>query len=480
VANERETIAKLHESFRSGETSARQVASDLLDRIEARNPSLNAFLTIAREAAFAQAAESDERIASGEPLRELEGVPVAVKDNIVIAGVRTTCGSKILHNYVPPYTATAVERLRAAGAVVVGKTNCDEFAMGSSNENSAYGPVRNPRDESRVPGGSSGGSAAAVADGLATVALGSDTGGSIRQPAALCGVVGVKPTYGRVSRYGLVAFGSSLDQIGPFARTVEDAARVLRVVAGRDPMDSTSSEAPVADYLATLEAGVEGLRIGVPTEFFGEGLDAGTRERVEAAIAALRDNGASIVEVSLPHMKYSTACYYIVATAEASSNLARYDGVRYGFRAPGVETLRDMYRETREEGFGAEVKRRIMLGTYVLSSGYYDAYYDKALRVRTLIERDFTTAFERCDVIATPASPTTAFPLGAKTDDPLQMYLSDVYTITANLAGVPGVSVPCGESEGLPVGLQLIAPHFGEATMLRAARAVEKSVNSQG
>jgi aspartyl-tRNA(Asn)/glutamyl-tRNA(Gln) amidotransferase subunit A len=467
------SIGALHDALSSGETSARAIAASYLDRIAARNPALDAFLTITHDEALAHAAESDDRISRGEPLRPLEGVPVAVKDNLVTAGIRTTCGSKILENYVPPYTATVVERLRAAGAVVVGKTNCDEFAMGSSNENSAFGVVRNPWDESRVPGGSSGGSAAAVAANLALAALGSDTGGSIRQPAALCGVVGVKPTYGRVSRYGLVAFGSSLDQVGPFANTVEDAARLLAVIAGRDPRDSTSSEAPVADYLAEIDRGVEGLRVGVPKEFFGEGLAEGTRERVEAAVERLRERGAEIVDVSLPHMKYSTACYYIVATAEASSNLARFDGVRYGFRAPGVEDLREMYRETRAKGFGAEVKRRIMLGTYVLSSGYYDAYYDKALRVRTLIERDFLAAFETCDVIATPASPTTAFKIGEKTDDPLEMYLSDVYTITANLAGVPGISVPCGLSGGLPVGLQLLAPHFGEATMLRAARAVE-------
>jgi aspartyl-tRNA(Asn)/glutamyl-tRNA(Gln) amidotransferase subunit A len=467
------SIGALHDALSSGETSARAIAASYLERIAARNPALDAFLTITHDEALAHAAETDERISRGEPLRPLEGVPVAVKDNIVTAGIRTTCGSKILENYVPPYTATVVERLRAAGAVVVGKTNCDEFAMGSSNENSAFGVVRNPWDESRVPGGSSGGSAAAVAAKLAIAALGSDTGGSIRQPAALCGVVGVKPTYGRVSRYGLVAFGSSLDQVGPFANTVEDAARILAVIAGRDPLDSTSSEAPVADYLAEIDRGVEGLRVGVPKEFFGEGLAEGTRTRVEAAVERLRERGAEIVDVSLPHMKYSTACYYIVATAEASSNLARFDGVRYGFRAPGVEDLREMYRETRAKGFGAEVKRRIMLGTYVLSSGYYDAYYDKALRVRTLIERDFLAAFETCDVIATPASPTTAFKIGEKTDDPLEMYLSDVYTITANLAGVPGISVPCGLSDGLPVGLQLLAPHFGEATMLRAARAVE-------
>jgi aspartyl-tRNA(Asn)/glutamyl-tRNA(Gln) amidotransferase subunit A len=470
----RTTIDDFHERLRSGATTARAEAEACLGRIAELNPTINAFITVTAERALAAADESDARIARGEPLRPLEGVPVAVKDNMVVSGVRTTCGSKILDNYVPPYTATAVERLEAAGAVILGKTNCDEFAMGSSNENSAYGPVRNPWDLDRVPGGSSGGSAAAVAAGMAMAALGSDTGGSIRLPAALCGVVGLKPTYGRVSRYGLVAFGSSLDQIGPFANSIADAARVLGVIAGHDPLDSTASTEPVPEYLDSLDGGVAGLRVGVPSEFFGEGLTQGPRERIEAAIERLRELGAEVVDISLPHMKYATATYYIVATAEASSNLARYDGVRYGFRAEDAEGLREMYRRTRDEGFGAEVKRRIMLGTYVLSSGYYDAYYAKAQRVRTLIERDFRTAFEACDVIATPASPSVAFPLGAKVDDPLAMYLTDIYTITANLAGVPGLSVPYGLSEGLPVGLQLLAPHFDERTLLRAARAVEQ------
>jgi aspartyl-tRNA(Asn)/glutamyl-tRNA(Gln) amidotransferase subunit A len=476
VESRRLTIDALHAAYQEGVETASSVVDRSVRRIDDLNPALNAFLTVMHEAAMADAASCDARIARGEPLRPLEGVPVAVKDNMVVDGVRTTCASRILHNYVPPYTATAVARLRAAGAVIVGKTNMDEFAMGSSNENSAFGPVHNPWDEARVPGGSSGGSAVAVASGMAVAALGSDTGGSIRQPAALTGVVGLKPTYGRVSRYGLVAFGSSLDQIGPFANSVADAARVLGVIAGRDPLDSTSSEAPVPDFERGLDGDATGLRVGVPAEFFGEGLSAGTRERVETAIDALRARGAEIVDVSLPHMKYSTAVYYIVATAEASANLARYDGVRYGFRAEEAEGLKQMYAKTRAEGFGDEVKRRIMLGTYVLSSGYYDAYYDKALRVRTLIERDFATAFEQCDVIATPASPGVAFELGAKTDDPLEMYLSDIYTITANLAGVPGISVPCGLSEGLPVGVQLLAPHFGEAVMLRAARAVEAAM----
>lgn len=467
------SIAGTQEAIGAGTTTARSVTEAALSRIEALNPRLNAFLTVTADTALAQADETDARVRSGELLRPLDGIPVAIKDNLVLEGVRTTCGSRILEHYRPPYTATAVARLRDAGAIIVGKTNCDEFAMGSSNENSAFGPVRNPWDEDRVPGGSSGGSAVAVASGMAMLALGSDTGGSIRQPASLCGVVGLKPTYGRISRYGLVAFGSSLDQIGPFAASVNDIAIALRVMAGRDELDSTSSEAVIPDF-TDLDAGATGLRVGVPREFFAEGLAAGTRERVEEGIDRLRSQGATIVEVSLPHMKYATACYYIVATAEASSNLARFDGVRYGYRAEGAEELRQMYMRSRAEGFGAEVKRRIMLGTYVLSSGYYDAYYDKALRVRTLIERDFRTAFAACDVVVTPTSPTTAFRLGEKMEDPLQMYLSDVYTITANLAGIPAVSVPCGMSDGLPVGLQILAPHFGEHVMLKAARALER------
>ncbi|MBK6428114.1 MAG: Asp-tRNA(Asn)/Glu-tRNA(Gln) amidotransferase subunit GatA [Blastocatellia bacterium] len=467
------SIAGTQEAIGAGTTTARSVTEAALSRIEALNPRLNAFLTVTADTALAQADETDARVRSGEPLRPLDGIPVAIKDNLVLEGVRTTCGSRILEHYRPPYTATAVARLRDAGAIIVGKTNCDEFAMGSSNENSAFGPVRNPWDEDRVPGGSSGGSAVAVASGMVMLALGSDTGGSIRQPASLCGVVGLKPTYGRISRYGLVAFGSSLDQIGPFAASVSDIAIALRVMAGRDELDSTSSEAVIPDF-TDLDAGATGLRVGVPREFFAEGLAAGTRERVEEGIDRLRSQGATIVEVSLPHMKYATACYYIVATAEASSNLARFDGVRYGYRAEGAEELRQMYMRSRAEGFGAEVKRRIMLGTYVLSSGYYDAYYDKALRVRTLIERDFRTAFAACDVVVTPTSPTTAFRLGEKMEDPLQMYLSDVYTITANLAGIPAVSVPCGMSDGLPVGLQILAPHFGEHVMLKAARALER------
>jgi aspartyl-tRNA(Asn)/glutamyl-tRNA(Gln) amidotransferase subunit A len=390
--------------------------------------------------------------------------------------MQTSCGSRILGPYRPPYDATVIARLRAAGAVVVGKTNCDEFAMGSSNENSAFGAVRNPWDTERVPGGSSGGSAAAVASRSVPVALGSDTGGSVRQPAALCGVVGVKPTYGRVSRYGLVAFGSSLDQIGVFATSTRDAAAVLGVIAGRDESDATSAGVEVPDYAAAMTGDVKGLRLGVPRALFGEGLDAGVRRAVEDAIEVYRGLGAEVVDVELPHAGYAIAVYYIIATAEASSNLARYDGVRYGFRADESGELRAMYRRTREEGFGAEVKRRVMLGTYVLSSGYYDAYYLKAQQVRSLIRQDFARAFELCDAVLTPTTPTPAFRLGEKTDDPLAMYLNDVYTVTANLAGVPAVSVPCGLSaEGLPVGMQLVGPHWSEAALLRLADAYERA-----
>ncbi len=399
---------------------------------------------------------------------------MAIKDVILTRGVRSTAGSKILQHFYPPYDATAVARLETAGAVVLGKTNCDEFAMGSSNENSAYGPVRNPRNLERVPGGSSGGSAAAVAAGIAVAALGSDTGGSIRQPASFCGVVGLMPTYGRVSRYGLIAFASSLDHIGPLTRTVEDAARVLAVIAGRDPLDATSADAPVPDYIADLQKPVRGLRLGVAREYFGEGLDAEVRAAVEAGIQKLVAAGCEIVRISLPHTEYAIPTYYVVATAEASSNLARYDGARYGFRAREGRSLSEMYRRSREQGFGAEVKRRILLGTYALSAGYYDAYYLKAQKVRTLLTRDFEQAFERVDAVVAPTSPTPAFKLGEKADDPLAMYLADIYTVTADLAGVPAISVPCGTSKsGLPIGLQVIGRHFDESTILRLARAVE-------
>jgi len=401
-------------------------------------------------------------------------VPVAIKDVMCTRGVRTTAGSKILGNFIPPYDATAVARLEGAGAVVLGKLNCDEFAMGSSNENSAFHPVRNPHDTSRVPGGSSGGSAAAVAADMAVAALGSDTGGSIRQPASFCGVVGLMPTYGRVSRYGLIAFASSLDHIGPITRTVKDAALVLRTIAGRDPMDSSSADVPVADYVAELDKPVRGLKIGVAKEYFGEGLDSEVRKSVDDAIQKLAELGCVIVPVSLPHTEYAIPTYYIVATAEASSNLARFDGVRYGYRANNARALSDMYRRTRDQGFGAEVKRRIMLGTYALSAGYYDAYYLKAQKVRKLLTRDFEEAFKKVDAIVTPTSPTAAFKVGEKANDPLAMYLADIYTVTADLAGIPGISIPCGKTrENLPIGLQILGKHFDEATILRIAHAYE-------
>jgi aspartyl-tRNA(Asn)/glutamyl-tRNA(Gln) amidotransferase subunit A len=466
------------EALRQGGAGIRAVVERAVTDAERLNDTLNAFLQIDREGAIKRAAELEEEAKpAGSPSTSpLYGAPVAVKDNICVRGMRATCGSRILSDYEPQYDATVTERLLAAGAVIVGKTNCDEFAMGSSNENSAYGAVRNPWDTERVPGGSSGGSAAAVAARIVPAALGSETGGSVRQPAALCGIVGVKPTYGRVSRYGLVAFGSSLDQVSVFGLTTRDAALVLGTIAGRDERDATTADVPVPDYVGGLTGDVKGARIGVPRALFGEGLDASVRSSVEAAIEAYRELGAEIVDVELPHARYSIAVYYIIATAEASSNLARYDGVRYGHRAEEPGNLREMYRHTREEGFGAEVKRRIMLGTYVLSSGYYDAYYLKAQQVRTLIRRDFTSAFERCDAVLTPTTPTPAFRLGEKTDDPLSMYLSDVYTCMANLAGVPGVSVPCGlSSEGLPVGLQLMGRHWGEGDILRLAHAYEQA-----
>ncbi|HEX7174117.1 MAG TPA: Asp-tRNA(Asn)/Glu-tRNA(Gln) amidotransferase subunit GatA [Pyrinomonadaceae bacterium] len=453
----------------------RAVVEEAVGNAESLNGLLNAFLQIDREGALRRAGELDASKPSGGA-SPLHGVPIAIKDNICVRGLRATCGSRILAGYEPPYDATVIERLKAAGAVVVGKTNCDEFAMGSSNENSAYGPVRNPWDTERVPGGSSGGSAAAVAARIVPVALGSETGGSVRQPASLCGIVGVKPTYGRVSRYGLVAFGSSLDQVSVFGVTVKDAAHVIAAIAGRDARDSTTADEPVPEYAAELTGVATGARIGVPRALFGEGLDGEVRERVMAVVEAYREMGAEIVDVELPHAKYSIAVYYIIATAEASSNLARYDGVRYGFRAEEAPSLQAMYRRTREEGFGAEVKRRIMLGTYVLSSGYYDAYYLKAQRVRALIGQDFAGAFATCDAVLTPTSPTPAFRLGEKTDDPLAMYLSDIYTCTANLAGIPGINVPCGlSSSGLPVGFQLLGPHWGEPALLRLADAYERA-----
>src|SRR5689334_8343889 len=444
---------------------------------ERLNETLNAFLEIDREGALERAAgiekqEQNEK-SSGEQV--LAGVPVAVKDNICVKGMQVSCGSRILGDYHPPYNATVIERLINAGAIVIGKTNCDEFAMGSSNENSAFGPVKNPWDTTRVPGGSSGGSAAAVAAGIVPVALGSDTGGSVRQPASLVGVLGMKPTYGRNSRYGLVAFASSLDQVGIFARDVSLMASTLGVIAGRDNHDATTADVPVPDYTAALDGNLKGARLGFPSALFGKGLDEEVGNAVKSVVDVYRELGAEIVEVDLPHAGYAIAVYYIIATAEASSNLARFDGVRYGFRAEDAPELRQMYRQTREEGFGAEVKRRIMLGTYVLSAGYYDAYYRKAQQVRTLIKNDFLTAFKNCDAIITPTSPTTAFSLGERVDDPLAMYLSDIYTVTANLSGIPGLSVPCGlSSQRLPIGFQLLGPYWSEPTLFKLAHAYQQ------
>ncbi|HEY6120165.1 MAG TPA: Asp-tRNA(Asn)/Glu-tRNA(Gln) amidotransferase subunit GatA [Pyrinomonadaceae bacterium] len=460
-------IEQLKLRLQKSETTARLVVESSLRSAEELNRTLNAFLELNN-----QAPKQAEMV---EPRGALAGVPIAIKDNICVQGLQTSCGSRILGDYHPPYNATVVERLLAAGAVVIGKTNCDEFAMGSSNENSAFGPVRNPWNTSRVPGGSSGGSAVAVAAGIVPIALGSDTGGSVRQPASLCGVLGLKPTYGRNSRYGLVAFASSLDQVGIFGRHAEDVAAVLHVIAGRDPHDATTADVAVPNYPADLSKEVRGTRIGFPRALFGKGLDAEVGRAVEQAVAEYRALGAEIVEIDLPHAQYAIAVYYIIATAEASSNLARFDGVRYGFRAEEAPELRQMYRRTREEGFGAEVKRRIMLGTYVLSAGYYEAYYRKAQQVRTLIKNDFSKAFVNCDVIITPTSPTPAFALGEKVDDPLAMYLNDIYTVTANLAGIPGLNVPCGlTAKRLPIGMQLLGPYWSEPTLLRLAAAYEQ------
>ena len=467
-----ESIANLKQAILRGEKTARLTVEKALDSAEELNDTLNAFLQIDRAGAVKRATEIDQN--DNKATLPLAGIPIAIKDNICVTGMQTSCGSRILGPYHAPYNATVIERLFAAGATVIGKTNCDEFAMGSSNENSAFGPVKNPWDTTRVPGGSSGGSAAAVAAGIVPVALGSDTGGSVRQPAALCGVVGLKPTYGRVSRYGLVAFGSSLDQVGVLARGASDAASVLQVIAGRDVHDATTADVPVPDYPAALDHEVKGMRLGVSRALLGEGLDPEVREAIERAINAYKDLGAEIVEIDLPHAEYAIAVYYIIATAEASSNLARFDGVRYGFRAEEAPALRDMYRKTRDEGFGAEVKRRIMLGTYVLSAGYYDAYYLKAQKVRMLLRQDFVKAFQSCDAILTPTTPTTAFKFGEKVNDPLAMYLNDIYTVTANLAGIPGISLPCGLSpEGLPIGLQLLGPYWSEADLLRLAHAYQ-------
>jgi aspartyl-tRNA(Asn)/glutamyl-tRNA(Gln) amidotransferase subunit A len=469
------SIADVRASITTGETKAVALAEEYLRRIEALNPEINAYLSVDRDTALTQAAAVDAAAARGESLPVLAGIPMGIKDVLTVEGMPATAGSKILRGYRPPYTATAVQRLKAAGAVLLGKLNCDEFAMGSSNENSGYGPVRNPVALDRVPGGSSGGSAAAVAAEMAMATLGTDTGGSIRQPASFCGVVGLLPTYGRVSRYGLIAFASSLDRVGPLTHSVEDAALLLGVMAGHDRFDSTSSQEEVPDYLAASARPVNGLKVGVPEEYFAEGLDPEVRSVIEQAIEGLRSQGCSVEPVSLPHTRYAIPTYYVLATAEASSNLARYDGVRYGYRAPDAATLSAMYRRSRDEGFGAEVKRRILLGTYVLSAGYYDAYYRKAQQVRRLLTDDFLRAFAKVDVLVTPTAPTPAFKLGEKTDDPVAMYLADIYTVTANLAGICGLSVPGGASRaGLPIGVQILGKHFDEATVLRVGRAVER------
>ena len=468
---------EIRELVTTGQASAVEVCTDAIARMERVNPALNAFNLIATDRALDRAREIDRRRASGQTLGPLAGVPVVLKDNMCVRGVRTTASSKILDTFVPPYDATVTQRLDAADAVIVAKANCDEFAMGSSNENSAYGPVRNPWALDCTPGGSSGGSAASVASACVPLALGSDTGGSIRQPASFCGVVGLKPTYGRVSRYGLLAFASSLDQIGPFSRSVGDAAAALSVLAGNDPMDSTSSAEPVPDFVSALSGKIAGVRVGVPRAFVSEGVDDVVRTAFDGALDTLRRGGATLVDIELPYARYAIPVYYLVCTAEASSNLARYDGVKYGLRAASAkdDTLKTMYSRTRDQGFGAEVKRRIMLGTYVLSAGYYDAFYLKAQQVRTLLRRDYERAFERVDVVAMPTSPTPPFKLGEKTDDPLQMYLADIFTVSVNLAGLPGISIPCGLAGQRPIGFQLIGKMFDEATILRVADAYERA-----
>ena len=468
------TIESVRSAVAAGETTATALAQLHYDRIAAGDGPINSFLALSRERALTQSEKIDRMAARGDALPVLAGVPIGIKDVLVMQGAPATAGSLTLKGYRPPYDATAVSKLEAAGAVLLGKMNCDEFAMGSSNENSAYGRVLNPRALNRVPGGSSGGSAAAVAADFAVATLGTDTGGSIRQPAAFCGVVGALPTYGRVSRYGLIAFASSLDRVGPLTRTVKDAATMLQVIAGHDVKDATSSDQPVPDYAAAVVTPIQGLRIGVPEEYFGEGLDPEIRAAIEGVLAHLKAAGCTIKPVSLPHTRYAVPTYYVIATAEASSNLSRFDGVRFGLRSDEANTLSDMFRKTRDAGFGAEVKRRILLGTYALSAGYYDAYYRKAQQVRTLLTRDFLQAFAEVDVLVAPVTPTPAFRLGEKTGDPVQMYLEDIYSVAASLAGICGISVPCGQTAaGLPIGVQLMAAHFGEATLLRTAHAVE-------
>lgn len=471
------TIHELQARIRTGTATATDIVSSVYRRIDEVEGKVHAYITLTRELAGEQAAQADTEIKRGE-IKELTGIPIALKDILCTRGIRTTCGSRMLADFVPPYDATVVTRLRQAGAIFTGKTNMDEFAMGSSNETSYFGVTANPWDLARIPGGSSGGSAAAVAADECLAALGSDTGGSIRQPAALCGVVGMKPTYGRVSRFGLIAFASSLDQIGPFTKDVEDCAIMMNVLAGHDPRESTSVPMEAPDYRQFLSRGVEGWTVGIPREYFLAGIDPEVEAAVRKTIAVVEGLGARCIPISLPHTEYCLAVYYIVAPAEASSNLARYDGVKYGFRSRSGRDLLEMYKKTRSAGFGAEVKRRIMLGTYVLSSGYYDAYYKKASQVRGLITRDFEKAFQTCDVILTPTSPTPAFRLGEKTDDPMQMYLSDIFTISANLAGIPGLSVPCGfTTGGLPIGVQFLAGHFAEGKLLQIAAAYEKNAN---
>jgi aspartyl-tRNA(Asn)/glutamyl-tRNA(Gln) amidotransferase subunit A len=470
------TIHELRDMLKKGETTALSTARSVFDRIKAVDDRIKAYITVTEDAALSEAAEADLRLKASDAGSPLLGIPIAVKDNMCTAGIRTTCASKILGNFIPPYDATVVARLKKSGAVICGKPNMDEFAMGSSTENSGYFITRNPWDIERIPGGSSGGSAAAVAAGECIAALGSDTGGSIRQPAACCGVVGLKPTYGRVSRYGLVAFASSLDQIGPITKDVTDAAILMNVISGHDPKDSTSADIGVPDFTAALKKDIKGMKIGIPKEYFIEGMDPEVDKAVRDAVKILEGLGASIKEVTLPHTGYAVATYYILATSEASSNLARYDGVKYGVRAEGVKDLLDLYMKSRSQGFGPEVKRRIMLGTYALSAGYYEAYYKKGQQARTLIKRDFDEAFRSVDIIATPTAPTAAFKIGEKSADPLQMYLSDIFTISVNLAGIPGISVPCGFTRNnLPIGLQLLGRHFDEEAILRASFAYEQA-----
>jgi aspartyl-tRNA(Asn)/glutamyl-tRNA(Gln) amidotransferase subunit A len=471
------TVHELQEKLKNGDISAMQITESVFARIDAVEERVHSYIRLMKDEALAAAQKADEEIKKGN-IKALTGIPVALKDILCTKGVTTTCGSRILHNFVPPYDATVVEKLRDAGAVFVGKANMDEFAMGSSTETSYFGPTRNPWDLERIPGGSSGGSATAVAADECICSIGSDTGGSIRQPAALCGVVGLKPTYGRVSRFGLIAFASSLDQIGPFTKDVEDCAIMLNVLAGYDPRESTSVPAEVPDYRQFVGRDIKGWKVGIPKEYFIERIDPEVNAAIKKAIAVVEECGGQCVDISLPHTEYCLAVYYIIAPAEASSNLARYDGVRYGHRASDIKDLLEMYKKTRLEGFGAEVKRRIMIGTYALSAGYYDAYYKKASQVRALIKRDFDEAFKKCDVILTPTTPTPAFKIGEKTDTPLQMYLSDIFTISTNLAGIPGISVPCGfTAAGLPLGVQFLAGHFEEGKLIQIASAYEKKAN---